>query len=163
LAPAVGLVLLTSCGIFGSQPSGEPVTPTGTGQPGTSSTAPSTSSASAPSTSSASPTPRPTGVPGQPTDVVTGLDVPWSVVVLPDGNALISLRDQAKIIRIDPDAATHLVQLLDEGENRVEFPLEMRHLLVRHRDAGEPRDAPNRVLIDRHGLNPRTFLTWSGL
>jgi glucose/arabinose dehydrogenase len=46
---------------------------------------------------------------------VTGLDVPWSVLVLPDGNALVSLRDQAKITRIDRDAATHLVRAPGPG------------------------------------------------
>jgi glucose/arabinose dehydrogenase len=54
-------------------------------------------------------------VPGQPTDVVTGLNVPWSVVVLPGGDGLISLRDQAKIIRVDRDGATHAVRAPGPG------------------------------------------------
>jgi glucose/arabinose dehydrogenase len=37
--------------------------------------------------------------------VVTGLDVPWSVVALPDGSALISLRDKARIIRVRKDGS----------------------------------------------------------
>jgi hypothetical protein len=40
--------------------------------------------------------------------------------------------------------------LLDEGENRIELALEMGNVIVRHGDARQPRDAPDRVLIDRH-------------
>ncbi|HEX5534629.1 MAG TPA: PQQ-dependent sugar dehydrogenase [Actinomycetales bacterium] len=46
---------------------------------------------------------------------MTGLNVPWSVVVLPDGDGLISLRDEAKIIRVDRDGATHVVRAPGPG------------------------------------------------
>ncbi|TNM68461.1 PQQ-dependent sugar dehydrogenase [Streptomyces sp. NP160] len=40
------------------------------------------------------------GTPGAAQDVVTGLDVPWSVAVLPDGSALVSERDTARVLRV---------------------------------------------------------------
>jgi len=70
-----------------------------------------TPSTTSPSSASASATPTPTaaslpsGLPGRPVDVVTGLDVPWSIAVLPDGSALISLRDEARIIRVTKTGA----------------------------------------------------------
>src|SRR5437870_3358874 len=86
---------LTAC--TSSKPAKTPTTPpnTGTTTPvtSTSSTTPTTS----PTTTS---TPLPSGTPGSPTDVVTGLSVPWSIAVLPDGSALISLRDKAQIVRV---------------------------------------------------------------
>ena len=57
-----------------------------------------------------------TGRPGAPQDVVTGLDVPWSVVPLPDGSALITLRDQARVLRVSPDGTVEQVDATGEGE-----------------------------------------------
>jgi glucose/arabinose dehydrogenase len=38
--------------------------------------------------------------------VATGLDVPWGIAVLPDGSALVSLRQKARVVRIVPGAGT---------------------------------------------------------
>jgi len=38
--------------------------------------------------------------------VVDGLDVPWGLAPLPDGTLLISLRDAARLVVVDPDAGT---------------------------------------------------------
>ena len=86
---------LTSC--TSSKPAVTPTTPpnTGTTTPGTST--PSPIPTISPTRTS---TPLPSGTPGSPTDVVTGLSVPWSIAVLPDGSALISLRDKAQIVRV---------------------------------------------------------------
>jgi glucose/arabinose dehydrogenase len=45
--------------------------------------------------------------------VATGLSVPWSITVLPDRSALVSLRDKAQIVRILPDGGT--VPVLSTG------------------------------------------------
>ncbi|KGN37036.1 PQQ-dependent sugar dehydrogenase [Knoellia subterranea] len=75
----------------GTEPSSTPTTasstPTGT---------PTSSTPSASSTGPALPA-------GEPTDVVTGLDVPWAIAFLPDGDALVTLRDQAEVVRVSPD------------------------------------------------------------
>ncbi len=36
-------------------------------------------------------------------DVVTGLAAPWGLAALPDGDLLVSLRDERRLIRIDPE------------------------------------------------------------
>lgn len=46
---------------------------------------------------------------GQTATVTGGLDVPWSVVRLPDGTALISERNAAVIIELQPDLSTRVV------------------------------------------------------
>jgi len=40
------------------------------------------------------------------TDVVTGLQVPWDLAFLPDGSALVTLRDQARVVRVRADGTT---------------------------------------------------------
>ncbi|WP_233515194.1 PQQ-dependent sugar dehydrogenase [Marinitenerispora sediminis] len=41
--------------------------------------------------------------PAEPEDVATGLEVPWALGFLPDGSALATERDTARIVRIDRD------------------------------------------------------------
>lgn len=41
--------------------------------------------------------------PGEMTEIVSGLDMPWGLAFLPDGTALVSERQSARILRIDPE------------------------------------------------------------
>ncbi|WP_322790236.1 PQQ-dependent sugar dehydrogenase [Pseudokineococcus marinus] len=74
--------------------------PASTASPSPTSPVPTTSAAPAP----AAPTtaaPSATGTPTGPAEVVAeGLPLPWSVVALPDGSSLLSLRDEARVVRL---------------------------------------------------------------
>ncbi len=94
-----GALLLTGCG-GGAAPRLAPE-PTLPAAPSTS--APAAPAEPAPATSA--PAPLPTGVPGEPEVVATGLATPWSVVPLADGGALVSERDTARVLRVGPDGA----------------------------------------------------------
>lgn len=41
-------------------------------------------------------------------DVVTGLEAPWGVALLPNGDALVTLRDRAQVVRVSDGVATQL-------------------------------------------------------
>ncbi|GLJ81160.1 PQQ-dependent sugar dehydrogenase [Microbacterium imperiale] len=50
---------------------------------------------------------------GHPVDIVTQLEVPWSVVVMPDGTQLVSQRDTGDVLEVDPGAAPRVVGRVD--------------------------------------------------
>ena len=56
--------------------------------------------------------------PAAATDVVTGLPVPWDLAFLPDGSALVTLRDEARVVRVGADGTTTAV-LADGDDGRV--------------------------------------------
>jgi glucose/arabinose dehydrogenase len=88
-AVTAGAMLLGACS--GDEPEGA--------QP------PAPSIAAAPSASASAPAPAPTGTPdlsADPEILATGLDVPWGLAFLPDGSALVALRDEARIMQITP-------------------------------------------------------------
>lgn len=72
--------------------------------PSPSDAAPSPSATPGSPSASTPTTPSSTGsIPaGSPSDITTGLDVPWSIAFLPDGNALVTLRDRAEVLRVTP-------------------------------------------------------------
>jgi glucose/arabinose dehydrogenase len=50
------------------------------------------------------------GTPQPAQDVVTGLQVPWSTAVLPDGSALVSERETARVLRVSQDGGAWAAQ-----------------------------------------------------
>ncbi len=101
LAAASILVVLSGCA----------AAPDGTGPRTTTAAASTPSSTSSAASTPASPTS--TAAPGPtraalnaPADVATGLAVPWSAIVMPDGTVLVSERDTARIKRVMLDGAS---------------------------------------------------------
>ncbi len=109
---AAVLALVTACssGAGGSGSSGA-AGPTSTGVlPAPSSSSPAGSAPAALVAAQAI-----TGVPGPAQDVVTDLDVPWAVAVLPDGTALVSERDTARVVRVAADGSSAQVVATGTG------------------------------------------------
>lgn len=119
--PAVGSVALLALVVVAGCASDDPGVDAAGSEASTSSPssapAPETSTAPEVTTASPSPSPEPTSTfadgvaagvpqPGQATDVVTDLEVPWDLAFLPDGSALVTLRDQARVVRVSPDGST---------------------------------------------------------
>ena len=74
------------------------------GDPTPTPTASASSPGSASANGSATPTPSSSGaIPaGSPSDVTTGLEVPWAIAFLPNGDALVTLRDKGEVLRVTP-------------------------------------------------------------
>jgi len=87
--PAVGLAVVLGACAGGAPQSTDPTPPSGT-----------TAGATEPP---ASPAETP---PVSVETVVDDLDVPWGLAPLPDGTLLIGLRDEARLVVVDPDAGT---------------------------------------------------------
>ncbi|MFC5380463.1 PQQ-dependent sugar dehydrogenase [Aquipuribacter nitratireducens] len=126
-------LLLAACGgeeaaapATGSAAGSAPATATADppSPPSVAATAPSTAAAAPTGTASEAPDPTSTftdatatGAPDASAaqDVVTGLDVPWDLAFLPDGTALVTLRDQQRVVHVTPDG--QLQPVAAEGED----------------------------------------------
>lgn len=75
---------------------------------------PTSSVTPAETATSAVPTPTPTAsAPTAPQVLAGNLDVPWDLAVLPDGSALVTLRDEAQVVRI-ADTGSTVVARIDQ-------------------------------------------------
>ena len=64
--------------------------------------APAPSGTPASPTAAVTPTPSPTPTQAAERVLATALDVPWDLAVLPDGSALVTLRETAEVVRVQP-------------------------------------------------------------
>ncbi|MEQ3554108.1 PQQ-dependent sugar dehydrogenase [Pseudonocardia nematodicida] len=73
------------------------------------------SPAEPPAGGNAAPTgnPQSSGIPGEPQVIATGLEVPWAVSFLPDGDALVTERGTARILQVSPDGGVTPVGVVD--------------------------------------------------
>ena len=90
-------VVAAACSDDDTEPGSAPTIPTPTGAASEPSTPTST-----PSTATSTTLPGPV-VPAAFEDVATGFDVPWGLVFQPDGSALLSERDTARILSVSAD------------------------------------------------------------
>ncbi|MFC7878788.1 PQQ-dependent sugar dehydrogenase [Isoptericola sp. NPDC057391] len=95
VVPALVLVL-AACGGAGGEADDGP-------DPSTRSSSPEPTASDTPAGTSAAPEATPDV---SVENVVDGLDAPWGLAPLPDGTVLISLRDEARLVVVDPDAGT---------------------------------------------------------
>ena len=110
LTAALGLLVLTACSGGDDAPGPRAAAPS-VSSPTRSGPVPSTSASAA-----AAP-----AAPSGPQVLTTGLEAPWGIDFLPDGDALVTERDSARVLRIpaaggEPDVVTTLAQAEPRGE-----------------------------------------------
>lgn len=100
-ATVLALAACTGGGSTTATTTGAPATSGSPTATGTATSAP-TVAPTAPATAAAGPTGTPTGA----VDLVTGLTAPWGIAFLPRGDALVTLRDDRRVIEVAPDGST---------------------------------------------------------
>ena len=114
-ATLLALAVAALAGCTSGTPTTGPVTPSATAAAPGGGTPTAPDSPTATGSPAATPAPEPTSLPPLPTvavtatsDVVTGLDAPWGIAFLPDGGALVTLRDEAQVVLVRDGSATPL-------------------------------------------------------
>ena len=106
-----------------------------------------------------------------PRTLVTGLEVPWAVAFLPDGAALVTERESARLLRVTPDGTVTPVGtvagVVAQGEGGLMgvavspgFAAD-RAIVVAYTSATDNRVVRLRVADGRHGRRVRRSRWWS--
>jgi glucose/arabinose dehydrogenase len=110
----VALLAASACGADTSRPTAQDAPPSSTASTGTArpTTAPTTA---APTTAAPAPPP-----PSEPQVLVTGLEAPWGIGFLPGGEALVTERDSARVLRVTAAGQASVLTTVDQAAPRGE-------------------------------------------
>ena len=98
------LLAATACGADTAAPTAQETPPPATAPPATSSP-----------TAAPAPTVTPPAPPREPEVLLTGLEAPWGIGFLPGGDALVTERDSAQVLRVGPGGQRSVVTTVEQA------------------------------------------------